>query len=55
MRILHHQVAEDGSGEAVVIMWRLERRSPNSLWTRWKMGMTRAQQSTCITTRLADW
>ena len=50
-----HQEAEAGFGEAAVIMRRLERRSPNSSWTRWKTGMTRAQQSTCTTTRQADW
>lgn len=49
------KVAEDGSGEVVVTMWRLERRSPNSLWTRSKVGRIRAQQSTYITTRQADW
>lgn len=48
-------MVEDGFGEAVVIMWRLERRSPNSSWTRLKVGTIRAQLSTCITTRQADW
>lgn len=51
----HPQGAEAGSGGAAVTTWPLERRSPNSSWTRWKTDTTHELRSTCTTTRQADW
>lgn len=53
--VYYSQVVKDGFGEVAAITWRLGKKFPNSLWTRWKVAKIREPQSTCTTTKQAGW